>query len=383
MNLNKEMKRALIILLGSTLLITSCKKKGCMDENALNYSAEAEKDDGSCSYYQIPSSYAFTDESGNNTVDYGGQTDRLNQLEEMTTYMKSGNSQTIDAAVLRDMFYNTGDNGNGNFSFSSSKQMADKCFAADTATYIAWFDSLANSSQHYASTAADGQAGILTTGTSTYLFDENGIEYVQLIEKGLMGAVHLYQATQVYFGSSKMDVDNSTAEDPGNGKYYTKMEHHWDEAFGYFGVPVDFPTNTTDIRFWGKYTNARNAQLGCNAIMMNAFLIGRTAIVNNDITTRNAQITEIRQMWERVCAATAVDYLDKALANLADDAYRMHVLSEAYAFIKCLTYLPLETRIITFPQITEALNKLGDNFWTISSTDITNCKNDITTIYGF
>lgn len=33
--------------------LTSCKKKGCMDVNANNYSSAAEKDDGSCSYPTI------------------------------------------------------------------------------------------------------------------------------------------------------------------------------------------------------------------------------------------------------------------------------------------------------------------------------------------
>ena len=34
----------------ATVFTTSCKKKGCTDPEALNYSEEAEKDDGSCSY---------------------------------------------------------------------------------------------------------------------------------------------------------------------------------------------------------------------------------------------------------------------------------------------------------------------------------------------
>ncbi|UKN02830.1 hypothetical protein K6119_04780 [Paracrocinitomix mangrovi] len=42
------------ILFASTIglmaLSTSCKKKGCTDETAENYSSEAEKDDGSCTY---------------------------------------------------------------------------------------------------------------------------------------------------------------------------------------------------------------------------------------------------------------------------------------------------------------------------------------------
>ncbi len=76
-----------------------------------------------------------------------------------------------------------------------------------------------------------------------------------------MGAVFFYQATNVYFGSGKMDVDNTTAEDPAAGKYYTEMEHHFDEAFGYFGAPTDFLTNTNNLRFWAKYCDKRNDQL--------------------------------------------------------------------------------------------------------------------------
>jgi hypothetical protein len=34
----------------ATMFTTSCKKKGCADSEAINYSEEAEKDDGSCSY---------------------------------------------------------------------------------------------------------------------------------------------------------------------------------------------------------------------------------------------------------------------------------------------------------------------------------------------
>ena len=40
----------LIILVGIISLNYSCKKKGCTDPTAENYSAEAEKDDGSCTY---------------------------------------------------------------------------------------------------------------------------------------------------------------------------------------------------------------------------------------------------------------------------------------------------------------------------------------------
>lgn len=47
------MKTYLSIIAASALLLgtsTGCKKKGCMDQNAVNYNAEAKKDDGTCKY---------------------------------------------------------------------------------------------------------------------------------------------------------------------------------------------------------------------------------------------------------------------------------------------------------------------------------------------
>lgn len=46
-------KIAGIVLLGSTIAFTSCKKKGCTDPKATNYSSKAKKDDGSCKYSTV------------------------------------------------------------------------------------------------------------------------------------------------------------------------------------------------------------------------------------------------------------------------------------------------------------------------------------------
>jgi hypothetical protein len=378
-------KHIYIFLFGS-LLISSCKKEGCTDPTALNYNEEAKKNDGTCTYFQlnVPTNYAFM-EGGNNTVSYTGQTERLNQLTEMATYMKTGTTTTLSYLALTDMFANTGGNGGGNFSFTSTKQLQDKCLAADTSLFIDYMDSLAIASADFSSTAADGQAGTLTTGTSTYLFAANGVEYMQLIEKGLMGAVFMYQATNIYFGSDKMGADNTTAVNAGAGEYYTAMEHHFDEAFGYFGVPTDFPTNLTGIRFWGKYCNSRDAQLGCNKIMMDAFKRGRSAISQDELTIRDEEILKLRKMWEKISAAQAVAYLEGAKTNFGvDNAKFLHELSEAYAFILCLKYVPLETRVISYAQIDDLLtNNLGTNFWDVTQTDLTNAINSLESIYGF
>ena len=265
------MKNSIIALLTIGLVATSCKKEGCMDQNASNYNHDAQKDNGSCEY-KAPSSYMFTDEAGNNTVSFGGQTERLNQLDELIAYAETGETTPISASILSDMFANTGGNGNGNFSFTSTKDLKSKCYSLDTTTIMGYFDSIALASASFASTASNGQAGILTSGTSTYLFSANGIQYSEVIEKTIMGAVFYYQMNSVYLSDAKMNVDNTTAVDPANGEYYTTMEHHFDEAFGYFGVPTDFPGNIVGIRYWGKYCNAADPTINSNTTLMNAFL---------------------------------------------------------------------------------------------------------------
>jgi hypothetical protein len=47
------MKTYLSLLAFSALLIgttASCKKKGCIDQDAVNFNSEAKKDDGTCKY---------------------------------------------------------------------------------------------------------------------------------------------------------------------------------------------------------------------------------------------------------------------------------------------------------------------------------------------
>ncbi len=235
------------------LTVASCKKEGCTDSTALNYNAKAKKDDGSCTYattptYTVPSTYVFTHSSGNSTVSYSGQTNRINQLLELSAYANSGESTIISAQAMKDMFANVGGNGNGNFTFTATQQLKDKCFSLDTALISSYFDRQATASQSFAVPASNGQAGTLTSGTSVYLFDANGFDNAELIEKSIMGAVFMYQALNVYFGPGKIDLDNTTAVDPTTGKYYTLMEHSWDEAFGYFGVPIDFPATFGTVR---------------------------------------------------------------------------------------------------------------------------------------
>ena len=383
----KVMQKILYFAIATLVLTTSCKKEGCTDETALNYDGKAKKDDNSCIYaeepttYTIPTSYAFTDASGNNTVNYSGQTERLDQLSEMVIKMKLGTTEAVSAQELKDMFANVGGNGNGNFSFLSTKQLKDKCFTIDQGLFEQWMDSISIASQNFSTIAMNGQAGVITSGSSSYLVNRNGIEYLQLIEKGLMGAVFMHQALNHYFADAQMTVNNTTAVDASSGKYYTQMEHHWDEAFGYFGVPIDFPS-TASNRFWGKYCIAQNAILGSNAVMMNNLLKGRAAISNEVYADRDAAIQSIRTMWENICARQAITYLEEAIANFGNDnAKYLHALSEAYAFSRNLRYAPDTTRRMSQTEVNNLINLFGDNFWNLTNSDLNTIKTELESKY--
>jgi hypothetical protein len=375
------------LALTSLIAFSSCKKDGCTDSAATNYNEKAKKDDGSCEYlsaepaYTIPSTYSFTDGNGNSTVSFSGQTERLNQLDELITKIKTGSTGVLSAQDLQDMFANTGGNGSGNFSFSSTKQLRDKTFSLDVALIESLLNDAATASISNASVASDGQAGVLTSGTSSYLFDANGRDMAEIVEKSVMGAVFMYQALNVYFGDGKMNVDNTTAVNTGASEYYTLMEHHWDEAFGYFGVDVNFPAVVAD-RFWGEYCQKQNATLNSNADMMNNFLKGRAAISGNVIADRDAAITAIRTKWEDISANQAIAYINSAIGYFGnDEAKYLHVLSEVYGFAWNIRYAADSTRRMSISEHTDLMNLFGTNFWSLSVADLNTIKATIQAKY--
>ena len=349
-------------------------------------SSDDSSNDANSNSYSIPTTYVFERE-GVSTVSYSGQTDRKDHLAQMTAYMKTGNNgDQVDAQQLKDMYSNKGDNGNGHFSFTSTKQLKNKTVEGESGSTAASFDSymdlLAAASQSTTPGSA-GQAGVVGGSNGEkgpYLFDANGIEYTQLIEKGLMGAVFYYQITNVYLGDDKMNVDNSAVVDQEDGKLYTKMEHHWDEAFGYFSDVVDFPTNGTD-RHLAKYCNTVDGVLGSNKLIMDAFLKGRAAITNTDLTTRDAQREIIRTELEKVMAGAGVHYLNSAISNFSINSNRNHALSEAVAFINGLKYGYQPT--MTTAEVDDVLAKVGNDFYNVTSADLVAARDMVATKFGW
>ena len=321
------------IALGSMviLLAASCSKEGCTDPNASNYDANAGTTNNDlCEYnYDVPSTYAFTDADGNNTVSYGGQIARMDMLSEMVTYLKSANGSnatpaTLDASTLLAMYDNSYTGWTDQSLVGNGKQLKSKTALADAgiqAMFEAWMSTAASSSP---------------SNTTSYLQSSTGLEWTQMIEKGLMGACFASQMTSNYLAGIEAD-DNETAVDADNGKFYTEMEHHWDEAYGYFTDAVDYPTNGTD-RFWGKYANKSYLEdnLGSATDISTAFRTGRAALSAHNtadaLVQRDIIIAEVKQMQ----AGMAIHYLNDVKSKVssgADQSAINHSMSEALAFL--------------------------------------------------
>lgn len=343
------MKKIILPLLAIAVL-TGCKEK--------------EEDDG----YTVPSTYNFEN------VSYSGQTDRLDMLKALTSYVKTGHTEntSLDAQTMKDMYANENNAFSDADLNSSSRNLKKKTYDVNQTEIEDLFDSIAKYSGQTG--GADGQAGLITGAGRTILVDANGKEYSQLIDKGLMGSCFYYQGTSVYLSDVKIGdaVDNTIVVD-GEG---TDKEHHFDEAFGYFGVPTDFPTNLDGIRFWGKYCNGRDAFAGTNEIMT-YFIKGRAAISNSNKADQDAAVAKIKMYWEKAAAATAIHYLNDGVAEFSDDAERCHVLTEAYAFIAALAFNAEGS--ITPADVTEVLNLLGENFWDVTTSDIEAARNKLAT----
>ena len=374
------------------LTLASCNKEGCTDATATNYDDNADTDDGTCNFAIVaPDDYAFYDANGNLTVSIDGQKQRQYMLYEMTSYMKSANTPgvAVDGSVLLSMYANDGCVWNDVENLvmtGSSKQLRSKTAGGDE-TIISMFEGfmtdLAVASATTVADVTDGGAGTTGVVLSTtnpakqYLQNGQGQEWTQLIEKGLMGACFYYNISSVYLAPAKMDVDNETIVE---GKFYTTMEHHFDEAFGYFTMAADFPTSGTD-KFWAKYAFAlEETPLMSASKLSAAFRLGRAAIVADDMAVRDEQIEVIREELELVAGGTAIHYLNGAIENFGDDALRNHELSEAKAFIMALPYGANTS--VDLAASNTILDNLGDDFYNVTTGSITDARDAIASALG-
>ncbi len=366
-----------------TTLLATCVFYSCNDDDIIIDVVPVAPDS--------PADYEFF-RDGESTVSFSGQTDRANQLDEIKDYLKEGDAgEIMEASFLKEAYRNENGDGAGFFTFSSTKQLEDKTWGPDTDVdyYGDLFEQAAIASKSETPASA-GQAGLITRENSgnTILVNNTGHELTQFIEKGLMGSVFLHQIYNTYLTDVRIgdDVDNVTVVEDKN---YTALEHHWDEAFGYFTAPGDFGSawpeaREDEARFWSNYSNIVDPSTGISDRIMNAFRDGREAIVANDMETKNANKDILYTELEILAAATTIHYINQSIdqLNAGNTGELFHVLSEAYMFARALTYSP--RRVIPLSELNNILNVdfgIGGNFWNVSGEGLSNAKRKLVENY--
>jgi Domain of unknown function (DUF4856) len=311
--------------------------------------------------YTVPTTYNFTNFNDSNQLILLAMAD---QIVATINLANTTPATAVSAQQLKDMFNNV----NGHFNDSALKlnasglKLANYCSPAAATDLLNYFDSVGLYSQSTTGASA-GVAGVSpssVTPSKKYLLSPNGVFYSQVVKKLIMGGICAYEIANVYMTDSVSNsVDNKTVV-PGMG---TAMEHHWDEAFGLFGVPINFPTSTTGLRYFGSYSNQVNAGLNSNTTLMNAFLKGRAAITAGDLTTKQAQATTIINTFDSLDAAAIVQEMHETNTNIeAGDAVAAYgTLSESLGFVRNLAYNTSPTRIITTAQIAQLLALYDSN----------------------
>ncbi len=350
--------------------------------------------------YEVPSTYEFS-RNNETTVSFSGQSDRLNMLSELSTYLKTDTNWPLDATKALNMYSNTDTPFENEDLNSSTKQLKDKTaasrdyFATNTvekaeiqAEFEAWLEEVATVSVSGDDTAVLGEAGI---ADGSRLVDGNGLEIQQVIEKSLMGACFLDQILNNYLSDAVLNegdnLFNNNNEVLEEGKNYTTMEHKWDEAYGYvYGAGGGL--------YWDKYIGSVDGDpdfVGIADEIDEAFRKGRAAIVNLDYDTRDEQIVILREKLSLIAAVRAVYYLQDGEAKLTDVATGFHALSEAYGFIYSLQFTrnpATDEPYFTREEVQDMLTDLtsGENgLWDIDHLDdiLDELSAEIATEFGF
>ena len=324
-------------------------------------------------------SRAFVDDKGVSTVDLTTGATRLLMFRAINTYNGTavGSGATLDATVLKNMFANSGSpfSGTANAALNTSgiqlrNVTASSLSATDAekerTTIEAAFPAIATASKSVSATAAEGKAGKL----GTYLVDEKGIEWAQIIQKSLIGAFQLDYISNVLLSDKNLSADNSTLV---TGKNYTQLEQNWDEIYGILTAnPVygaKATTTSSGESFIGSYLWEYNKD-GFPKIHP-ALLKGRAAIVNNDMTTLKAQATLLRTEMEKAVAAAALGYLGKWKTGTTDAA-RAHAMGEGLGFIYSLRYAKLNGADAAFSDglLNNLVYSAPNGFWGLTNTKI-------------
>ena len=316
--------------------------------------------------FAIPTSYDLTGAFA--PGDYSGQLRRLAQLQEIVDSSRNEpifwDIKAALANVNKDQFNSPAAQGNSDIRSKIDELNYD---AGNTSVADAFADLaekfVVSTQTNYTVTAGNGTAGMITTGSKKRHVDANGLEFIQILEKGLYGALCYDQMVDDYLRPSQAGSDNPLGnnESAAGVDYASKgtdRQHRFDEVFGYLGAdPLTYPnpsnTSNGDGVFIANYTFDFSDEIeeafGINLAqkLMDAFVFGRSVLKAGqgfgpgDERTNEAYYEAVRKdikLYTEVgIAAAAYHYLNSAISDITDED-KIHHLSEALAFIYSLSF---------------------------------------------
>lgn len=345
--------------------------------------SSCDKDDDVPSY-TVPDTYSFTN------VEYSEASGRVSMWAGINSYLGKSTTRQLSADTATYIWNNT----NNAFTAEISSNLPFSVAAinalgfgvsgksADQALYKQYIDSMVKISEFYTATASPGNPGKVN---NSRLVNYAGVEFNQLVAKGLMGALQL---NQVILHLDKSMTDDNNTVTPGKG---TAMQHDWDLAFGYVGIPANYDSslayaNTEPNRplALGGYFRERGRFIQSGGKVYEAFRKGRAAIDAKDYPRRNEAINTIKLELEKTIAAAAFEYA-KIAKGSGDLAVKFHALSEAYGFMLALKYRATNSPL-TGANYTTAMDLIKTDFYVLAA-DATHAKLNqlqtiLTTAYG-
>lgn len=381
-------------------------------------------DDSDGPSIEVPATYTF-ERDGQSTVSFSGQTTRISMGEELISAMMDF---SISEAELLEMFRNETANGGDADPFdetslnNSEKSIKRKTaasrdfFSANTteaseikADFEAWINGhVTEVFPNENTVASPGVAGQIADGSATRYVNGDGLEYNQLVNKSLIGALMVDQMLNNYLGVAVLDeADNRTNNDAGitaTDANYTTMEHKWDEAYGYtYGLNANASDPNADLgadSFLNKYIGRVEGDddfAGIAGEIFDAFKLGRAALVAGDYTVRDEQANIIREKISEVIAIRAVYYLQQGKIALPDDRANtalygttFHDLSEGYGFIYSLRFTrqpnsdaPYFTKSEVDGFLEDLLGDGANGLWDVTDSTLDNISEAIAAKFSF
>jgi len=370
---------------------------------------------------ETPASYEFT-RNGESTVSFTGQTARIRMAMELNDAMMDFDNSTEE--LLLQMYRNqTADGGDANpFSESSlneeTKSVKEKVaasadyFSSNTAAsaqiksdFEEWISAQVNEVFPNENVLAEpGVPGQIADGSTARYVNAKGLEYDQLVAKGLNGALMADQMLNNYLSTSVLDAGTNREDNDNevlvNGSNYTTMEHKWDEAYGYvFGNAANTANPLPNLGdaddFLNKYLGRLLGDPDFENIpqeIFDAFALGRAAIVAGEYDIRDQQAQIIREKISEMIGIRAVYYLQSA-KNLLDQESpdyggAFHDLSEGYGFIYSLQFTRVpntDQPYLTNAEVDGYLAQLtnGNGLWDVSLETLDTMSNEIASKFDF